>query len=639
VSSSSLRIPGVNTLAVRTSAVADRLQVRSAHGHALMMLGVVGVGVCGIAMALAASGPATDGVDRALREGLIVGVPIAAGLYAARSPRDARFGFLLIGAGFVYSLTALGETTESLPYSIGRVAAWLVFPLLYYLMLAFPDGRLARRDRALLGWLALLVMALFISSALFVDSFPKHTPWATCDADCPANAFQLVDHEPALMHAVVTPVREALALLVLAGVVVSLVEHLRRATWLRRRLMSPVALMGVVATAILIAFLVARRVGDGSAGARELGIIWSLCIPAIAAAFLIGILQRRLLVGLVLRRLSAELRRAGDGQRLRAALAVALDDTSIDLLIADGAPGRWRDTDGRPASRAQIVAQGQATTIIDDGGVPVAALVHDRALRDDDDMLSAVGSLILAALQQEQLTSRLETSLVELEDSRSRIAAAADLERSRIERDLHDGAQQRLIKIRIGLSLAEELIRTDPDGASEAVRELGDEIEVALDEVRSLAHGVYPSLLSDRGIEDALRSVATESRLPVHFEVSGLTRLPAEIETAVYFTCVEALQNANKHGASATRVWITLRQGDALSFRVRDDGPGFVPPARELRGGLRNMRDRVEAVGGSLTIDASPAHGTIVRGVVPLGDDPTGRTPAGRFRRAARSHG
>jgi signal transduction histidine kinase len=361
-------------------------------------------------------------------------------------------------------------------------------------------------------------------------------------------------------------------------------------------------------------FLVVRRISPASGVTTALGILWSLCVPAVAAAFLVGLLQRRLLVGSVLRRLSAEIRHHNDLRRLRGALGLALDDPSVDLLVADGT--RWRDCDGRPVGIEQVA--GRTTTVINDEGMPVAALVHDPSLRADEELVWAVGSLVVGALEQERLTAELQSSLGELEDSRHRLAAAADLERSRIERDLHDGAQQRLIKIRIELSLAEEQIRTDPEGAAEAVRTAGDDLEKALDELRSLAHGVYPSLLSDRGLEDALRSVAADSPLPVEFEVVGVTRLPREIETAVYFTCVEALQNAIKHADGATRVWISLQQNHALRLAVRDDGAGFNTVVTDGGRGLRNMRDRVEAVGGRLAVEAAPGHGTIVRGSIPL---------------------
>ncbi len=213
-------------------------------------------------------------------------------------------------------------------------------------------------------------------------------------------------------------------------------------------------------------------------------------------------------------------------------------------------------------------------------------------------LLAAAGGVLLVRRRYEEL-------LRELEESRMRIARAADLERSRIERDLHDGAQQRLIGLRIKLSIAEEQSDLKP-----ALRELGAEVERALEELRQLAHGVYPPLLSDRGLGDALKALANELPLPVHLAVAEIPRKPPEVETAVYFACHEAAQNALKHGA--TELWIALNEH---GFEVRDDGPGF-QPAAHANGGLRNMRDRIEAVGGQLSIDSAPGRGTRVRGVV-----------------------
>jgi signal transduction histidine kinase len=214
-------------------------------------------------------------------------------------------------------------------------------------------------------------------------------------------------------------------------------------------------------------------------------------------------------------------------------------------------------------------------------------------------------ALVAAAAGVLLVRRRYEELLRQLEESRMRIARAADLERSRIERDLHDGAQQRLIGLRIKLSIAEEL--SDP---APVLRELGTEVELALEELRQLAHGVYPSLLSDRGLGDALRALAAELPLPVHLAVADIERKPPEVETAVYFACREAAQNVLKHGAS--QLWIVLTE---QGFEVRDDGPGFIPTGH-VQGGLRNMRDRIEAIGGELTIDSAPGRGTRVRGVV-----------------------
>ena len=215
-------------------------------------------------------------------------------------------------------------------------------------------------------------------------------------------------------------------------------------------------------------------------------------------------------------------------------------------------------------------------------------------------------ALVAAAVGVLLVRRRYDELLRELEESRMRSARAADLERSRIERDLHDGAQQRLIGLRIRLSIAEEL-----DDPKPALPELGAEVERALEELRQLAHGVYPSLLSDRGLGDALKALATELPLRVQLAIADIPRKPPEVETAVYFACREAAQNALKHGA--TRLYITLTE---QSFEVRDDGPGFVP-AGHSNGGLRNLRDRIEAVGGQLAIDSAPGRGTRVSGGLP----------------------
>jgi signal transduction histidine kinase len=165
---------------------------------------------------------------------------------------------------------------------------------------------------------------------------------------------------------------------------------------------------------------------------------------------------------------------------------------------------------------------------------------------------------------------------------------------------------------------AEELLAGNPDAGIEEIHELGFEAERALDELRSLAHGVYPSLLTDRGLRDALRSVAAQAPMPTHVVALGVSRHPIETESAVYFTCAEAMQNAVKHAHGATGIWIKLKQTrTSLHFEIRDDGLGFAPGQRTGRG-LRNMHDRIEAIGGEITVEAKPRHGTRVVGSVTL---------------------
>jgi signal transduction histidine kinase len=594
------------TLAV-TRLTVPRVRVRGTELR--IATGIVCAAICAVAVAMvAAAAPATERFSRALLEALVIGVPVIAGLYATGSPRTRRFGILLIGAGLVWSLTALGETQQSLPYSIGRVGAWLIFPILTYLMLAYPNGRIASvADRRLFAAGAALVAVLYVGSALFVEAYPTGTPWATCTVDCPPNAFLVLDSEPGVMSQFVIPIRELLSIVLLSAVTLSLVRRRQAAPPLRRRTVGPVIVMSAISTACLAILLLVRRVAADAGVVDGVGVLWSLTLPGIAAAFLIGLVRQRMLVGEVLTRLSLALSRY-DPRDLRSTLAIALDEPDIDVIPPEEIRRR----------RLEAAAHGRVVTPIEDESGPVAALVHDASLRDDTELLGAVRALVLATLQHERMTSRLAASLRELEDSRKRIARAADIERSRIERDLHDGAQQRLIGLRIKLSLAEELAQADPTAGVQAMHELGDEIDLTLEELRSLAHGVYPSLLSDRGVPDALHSVLAESPLPARILSQGVTRVPPEVETAVYFTCLEAVQNAIKHAHGASGLWVSLHQSHAFSFEVRDDGVGFAPPNGSATGGLRNMRDRVEAVGGELAIDSGPGIGTRVRGVVPL---------------------
>jgi signal transduction histidine kinase len=569
-------------------------------------------GVAGVMCVLAVvemfvDAPPDDRAGRALLVALVAGLPVAVGVYAMRLPDHSRFGLMLVAAGAFWSVTALGESPASLPYSIGRVAAWLVFPVLIALMLTFPHGTLEPgTDRRLVAAVTVLIAVLFVGSALVVDAYPDRTPWATCTTDCPANAFQITSHEPAFVDSVIQPVREAISVLLLFGVALSLARRLRGATTMERRSVQPVLVMSIVSAALLVAYLVVRRVDvDADRDAVEpLGILWALTIPGIALAFLLGLVRRRLHMATVLERLSLELRHGQDEAQLRSALATALEDPHADVLDATALEGA--DLDGR------------AVTQISDDGMPVA-LVHDPALQGDEELLEAVGSLVAAAVRHRALEDELARSLTQLEESRKRIARIADLERARIERDIHDGAQQRLILLRMRLTQAEELLGQDAKGGTEAVRALGDDIDRALDELRALAHGVYPSLLSARGLDDALRSAVIGSPIPVRIVSDGTGRYPPEVESAVYYTCVEAYQNVLKHAEGRTHATITLGEQDGrLSFAVADDGAGFAPPSQPLSGGLANMRDRIEAAGGTLAIDAEPGRGTIVRGVIPV---------------------
>jgi signal transduction histidine kinase len=210
--------------------------------------------------------------------------------------------------------------------------------------------------------------------------------------------------------------------------------------------------------------------------------------------------------------------------------------------------------------------------------------------------------------------------------SRARIVGAGDSQRRRLERNLHDGVQQRLAAISIELGTVGDLLPEDSPLRGRILR-AGRDVEDTLDEVREVSHGLYPPVLSDWGIVAALERTRVPSGVPLEVRATGVGRYPADLESAVYYCCVEAIQNATKHGGFGVRISIALHEdADELSFEVRDDGPGFDASTAPGGMGLQNMRDRLGALDGRLTIASSGSTGTIVSGAIPLRtcENPTG---------------
>jgi signal transduction histidine kinase len=244
---------------------------------------------------------------------------------------------------------------------------------------------------------------------------------------------------------------------------------------------------------------------------------------------------------------------------------------------------------------------------------------------EEERVLRELARHVGLALRNIRLDSELQASLDELRHqsdelraSRARVVTAADAERRRIERDLHDGAQQYLVGLAVNLPIARRLADSDPERAKRMLDELSPAIQEALESLRDLAHGIYPPLLQDRGLADALSNAASRATIPTRVEASAAGRYGADVEAAVYFCCVEALQNASKYAGEGSRATLRLWEEEGgLLFEVGDDGPGIGP--RAGRGaGLTNMRDRLGAIGGSLRIESVAGRGTKVVGTIPL---------------------
>ena len=234
----------------------------------------------------------------------------------------------------------------------------------------------------------------------------------------------------------------------------------------------------------------------------------------------------------------------------------------------------------------------------------------------NDPMNPSKEALVRDLASQAGLVLRNVRLIEELRASRQRIVAAQDQERRRIERDIHDGAQQQLVALAVKLRLLEQLTRKDPDRAGALASELQAEANDAMQNLRDLARGIYPPLLSDKGLVAALEGQARKANVPVEIDGHGVGRYPQDVESTVYFCVLEALQNVAKY-ARASRVSVRLAaEYGQLRFDVTDDGVGFDPEAETSGTGLQSMADRVEAIGGTVEIRSEPGHGTTIRGRV-----------------------
>lgn len=593
--------------------------VRPIGPPAVAALAIAGALMAGTAALIALTGDMPHEVSLAERHALNILIPIAVGLYAWSEGTHRRFGRLLVVAGVAWFFASLAGSSDPVLYSIGRVSSWIIEAGLIYLILAFPSGRLNTPVDRTLAWCAVgLIGILFLPTAFISEAFPTPSPVATCRADCPENAFMLLGSEPAFVDGVVIPLRELLAVALLIAVTWRVGYRIRHATHLMRRTLTPVLIVAIIRLVSLAAAFILRRSGAGELAVDASTMAVALALPAMSVGFLVGLLSWRIHTADALVNLAGWARDQDPPAKPRDLIARTLGDSSVELAYwrPEGG-GRWVNPDGEtalmPGSRSE-----RCTTLIFQDARPHAAVIHDPALQEQRPFVEAVGAYSLVWQDNQRLTQRVDKSVEELRESRARILAAADDERRRIERDLHDGGQQRLVALRIRLELAEESLDLDPDRTRRMLHRLGDDIDAAIDDLRSLAADVYPSLLAARGLSDAIRTAALQSPLPVSVEVNGSDRYLEEVETAAYFCCLEALQNVAKHAPDAETVSVSLNRNGDLRFEVRDDGPGFAMNGSNPGSGLVNMRDRIEAVGGELSIRSRPGAGTEIVGTIPV---------------------
>jgi signal transduction histidine kinase len=530
--------------------------------------------------------------------------------------RDGRFARALIVSGVLWSLSALTASDRDIAYSVGHVSQWGVDLAIAYLLLSYPSGGLVGRSARTIfaagGWL----LGLLFLPTVLVGELPHPTLWSRCTSVCPANAFSLTHSTPAVIADVVVPLRDVLAVALFSVIAGLLIRRARRAEPLLGQLYAPVAALAVFIAFMFALYFPLRAIAPESGAVSIVGWIFVLSLPAIGVACGTGRLYRRIYAANVLEHVARNLADSASPADVRSGLADALQDPSLRVLHSfPGDDHAWVDESGEPVQLTHA-AESQQITQISSGNWRIA-VVHDALLAEDPSLLLSAGSYALAAMENQCLTDELDDALHQLAASRaSRLTAEHDT-RQKIERDLHDGAQQRLVALRVKLGLAAStLLDHDPAGAATLLA-LGKDVDATIDEVRSLGQGIYPPLLARTGLGEALRGAARSAALPTTVHADRIGRYSADIETTVYFSCSEALQNAAKH-AAATSVTISIWQDELLHFEVRDDGVGFDLQTTPLGTGLSNLRDRLAAVGGTIRLTSTRGQGTALGGSIPI---------------------
>ncbi|MGH2691301.1 MAG: sensor histidine kinase [Actinomycetota bacterium] len=568
------------------------------------------IGVAAVALAVVMRVTVQLPLD-AIAEGLaFAGAGIAAW---ARRPEN-RTGKLMVAYTFMVWTIHLQNTRIPVLWTLPSILfPAAIFGVLLYLILAFPQGRLRGRIDRILFAVAAGNVLWQIAISLFFD------PRAVGCLDCPPGLNLLLVRSDIDLVIAMAKVNPWWLSLVMFPMIALLVARFVRASRPGRRVLGPMLIPAVV-------FLLANRVyGLSQALAADplapqpqwvemLANVEQAAVIILPLTFLLGLLRARLRHARV-SRLVVELGDLPAPERLEEALARALGDPSLKVGVWDPNAGTYVRANGKelalPAESSGLVA-----TRLEREGRPLALVVHDEALLDDPGLVDATTAATRLAVENEQLQAEIRSQLDEVRASRERIVSAQDEERRRIERDLHDGAQQRLLRLSMALQVAESSLPSEPDPALRtSLQVAAEELHAGIEELRELARGIYPAVLTQRGLGAALRSLAETAAVPVEIISVPDGRLDPKIETAGYFVVTEALANVTKHAkASHATVAANVEEG-LLTIEVTDDGVGGADVERGT--GLSGLADRLHALDGELEIE-SGKRGTRLTAHIPL---------------------
>jgi signal transduction histidine kinase len=482
--------------------------------------------------------------------------------------------------------------------TVAVLAIALQGPAYAHMALAYPSGRVRHRSEvALLPVFYAIGLLWMAFPALFAD--PSRC--RSCSPHAPTLFFTGTTFDLNPIGTTFSAVFIALGVLFLALIA----RRLRETPIGARRTLLPLAAAGLFACAHFVVQRVAW-LAHWTAPQGTLDWLGRADLLILPAAIFLGIATIRRHRG-PLGDLVVELAEAPPGE-VQGALRRAVGDPSLELALWLPQRGEYVTEDGAPVALDQQ-APGRAITRIGTAEQPLAAIVHDASLAGQGPLLQAAGSAAHLALENARLQAELRGQLQELRASRARIVAAGDAERRRLERDLHDGAQQRLLALGLALQLLDDE-RGDPQLLCEARQEL----QAALRELRELARGIHPAILSDRGLPAAVASLLDRVPLTVTADISD-ERYPQPVESAAYFVISEALANIAKHAQARSATLSIGSQNGTLLITVHDDGKGGAQPT--AGSGLQGLVDRVGALDGQLQIHSPPGAGTTIQAEIP----------------------
>lgn len=570
--------------------------------RSLWLLGSAGLVVAAVPTVVAATSTTADEPWAGLLVafGVLLVWTVAMAMWTR--PRDRRLAELLFLLALAYAIRGLAASDNPWVFSTARALGQVAEFVLVWVMLAFPSGLLrSRADRIIVALGGFAAIGLWIPTVMLSVAVPLAGPLVPCDGDCPTNALLVADQP--MVAALFADAFRVVSMGALIATATSLLVRLIRASALTRRMLAPVLITSALRTLAIAVFVFSR-------GSQLSGLVLVFLFWAIPLSMALGLLLGRLHTAAGLQRLVAGLQVGPDKDQLRNLMAQVLDDP--DLKISYWLPDRrrWAQPDGHVTADAPTPGPGQVVTITSDQtSEPVAALIHDEVLLEEPALMEAVTSSTRLALETNQVRSELALSDARVADAHSRA-------REELERDLHDGAQNRLIALRMKVSVLRRLFDQDVSRAASLAAELGPDIDATLREVRDLAHGRGSRRIEALGLTAALQDLASAAPVEVSVDVIDLTSYPSTVENAIYFTCAEALQNAAKHAGSGVHVKVRATDdGCAVRLVVSDDGPGA--SATSVGFGLEGIRRRVASAGGEVEFASEPGNGFRLNCTIP----------------------